>query len=325
MGPATPDISIIVPARDAVRTLPRLLAALPDRAAAPPHEVIVVDNGSLDATAAVAADSPRVDRIVRRPRGEGPARLGTPAPPRRGRRGWRSSMPTAGRRRAGCRPGLRALGEADIVQGAVRPDPAAELGPFARTVSVTGFTGLFESANLFVARWAFERAGGFPAGLEQTLPLPGANAPFGEDVRFGWRAVRAGARPAFCAASVVHHEVQPRTGSAFAAERLRRALFPALVAELPELRGTFLHRRWFLSPRTARFDLALAGLALAAAIPGGPRRRALTGLAAVPYGRELARAGRAAGPAAALWELAADTLGAAALLAGSVRSRTLVL
>jgi GT2 family glycosyltransferase len=325
--PGAPEISVVVPARDAARTLPRLLAALPDPATLPAHEVIVVDNGSLDETAALAAASPRVARTLRRPRGEGPgAARNAGADAARAERlafidadcwpapGWLAA-------------GLHALGHAEIVQGAVRPDPAAEPGPFARTVSVQGYTGLFESANLFVTRWAFERAGGFPAGLEATLPLPGggAGAPFGEDVRFGWRAVRAGARAIFCAEAVVHHEVQPRTGGAFAAERLRRALFPALVAELPELRRAFLHRQWFLSARTAKFDLALAGLALATAVPRGPGRRALAGLATVPYGRELARTGRRWGASVTLWELAADALGAAALLGGSARARTLVL
>jgi glycosyltransferase involved in cell wall biosynthesis len=60
-GDATPEaacgaatVSIVIPARDEERTLPVLLASLRDLDPAP-REVIVVDDGSSDATAAVAA------------------------------------------------------------------------------------------------------------------------------------------------------------------------------------------------------------------------------------------------------------------------------
>ena len=49
----TLSYSVVVPARNAERTLPRALAALAEQAP-PPSEVIVVDDGSTDGTAAVA-------------------------------------------------------------------------------------------------------------------------------------------------------------------------------------------------------------------------------------------------------------------------------
>jgi glycosyltransferase involved in cell wall biosynthesis len=49
------DYSVVIPARDAARTLGRVLAALAEQQPSP-TEVIVVDDGSTDETAAVAAD-----------------------------------------------------------------------------------------------------------------------------------------------------------------------------------------------------------------------------------------------------------------------------
>ena len=46
-------------------------------------------------------------------------------------------------------------------------------------------------------------------------------------------------------------------------ERLRASYFPLIVARVPELRPAFLWRRWFLSSRSAAFDAAMLGLALA--------------------------------------------------------------
>ena len=51
---ATTSVSVIIPARNEERTLPRLLESLADQSLAP-HEVIVVDDSSTDATAEVAA------------------------------------------------------------------------------------------------------------------------------------------------------------------------------------------------------------------------------------------------------------------------------
>jgi 4,4'-diaponeurosporenoate glycosyltransferase len=52
--PLGAPVSVVIPARDEERTLPTVLAGLASQTA-PPHEVIVVDDGSTDTTAAVAA------------------------------------------------------------------------------------------------------------------------------------------------------------------------------------------------------------------------------------------------------------------------------
>jgi glycosyltransferase involved in cell wall biosynthesis len=297
---------VVIPARDAAATIGGTLAAL---VAQQPDEVIVVDDGSRDATAAVAERSPVVTRVVRGA-GAGPgaarnagAALATgdvlafldadcvPQP------GW-------------LRAGVRALSEADLVQGRTTPPPDAPLGPFDRTLWVVAPWGLFETANLFVRRDLFERLGGFEPWLS-----PARGKELAEDVWFGWRAVRAGARTAFCDEALVHHAVFERGPREYVAERLRLRYFPAMAKRMPELRDTFFWRRVFLSPRSAAFDAAVAGLVLAAAA-----RRPWPLALAAPY-VSLARHRPRAWPVDAL----ADAAGLAALLAGSARARSLVL
>jgi hypothetical protein len=312
-----PAVSVIVPARDAAATIGRTLRALECQDGVQSFEVIVVDNGSLDGTAAVAERAGA--RVVRRARGEGPG-----AARNAGAGIARSDFLAF--TDADCDPdpgwlaaGLAALGSAALVQGAVVADPDAELGPFDRTVIVSGATGLFEAANLFVERAVFDRIGGFAAGLE----APG-EAPFGEDALFGWAVRRSGASVDFCREAVVAHAVTRRRASGFVRERTRLDLFPALVARIPELRGELCFAGVFLTPRTAAFDLAVAGVLTAVS------RRWPPGLVlSLPYvalsAREAARWGRRLAPSVAIGTLLADAVGAAALVAGSVRTGNLVL
>ncbi|MHB8692681.1 MAG: glycosyltransferase family 2 protein [Solirubrobacteraceae bacterium] len=309
-----PEVSVVVPVLNAAATIASALRALAEQSDAR-YEVIVVDGGSTDGSlellAAAEAGAGSMFSLLHNP-------LGDPASSRNlGARHARGQVLAF--TDADCEPdagwlaaGLSALGRgAELVQG--RVVPASSPGPFDRTVSVGAEHGLYETANLFLTRDAFERAGGFE-------PLPGLRlAPgthFGEDAWFAWRAKRAGARSTFAADAVVKHAVFERDAAAFIAERRRAAYFPALVAAIPELRSTFLHRRLFLSQASARFDLALAGAVLALVT-----RRAPAALLAAPWLAGLARA--PSGTRGAL--AAADALTAAALLAGSVRHATPVL
>jgi glycosyltransferase involved in cell wall biosynthesis len=316
--PAVPAVSVIVPARDAARTLPDTLAGLAAQDAGGDMEVIVVDDASRDATGALARAAPAVDRVLSGA-GDGPAAARN-----------RGAAVARGRALAfldaDCVPapgwlaaGLTALRDADLVQGAVRPPDGAAPGPFDRTLWVDGEHGLYETANLFATCALFERVGGFESWLR-----PRRGIELGEDILFGWRARRAGARTAFCATALVHHAVHPRGAGAYVAERARLRFFPAIAARVPELRARFFYRRWFLSRRTAAFDLALAALALGAA-----RRRPAALAVAAPYGAQLAhhalRAGPRRAPLVAVADLAADVVGAGALLAGSARARALLL
>jgi Glycosyl transferase family 2 len=339
--------TVIVPARDAAATLPRTLAALADQEGAPSFEVVVADLGSGDGTAAIAERAGArlvggsANTAVSAGSGALLAFCGAdcfPAP------GWLAA-------------GTRALGHADLVQGAVLPDPRTEPGPFDDTRAVTAETGLCDMSSLFTTRELFERIGGFeaadgppraavgPPGAAPAPPgaVPGSPRaavgppaaapapprhppdPFARaDVRFGWRARRAGARTAFCAEALCHRSPAPREPLEYLEEHTLLRHLPAAVAQFPELRETLLHRRVFRSSRSLKLDLALAAIPTAAV-----RRSALPLLAAAPYALELRRHARERGgedwKAVAAVDAAADLLGAAALLHGSVEARTPVL
>lgn len=314
----TPSVSVIVPARDAEGTLGRTLAALAAQELDGAYEVIVVDAGSRDGTAQVARDA------------EGPVRMiaaGPMGPADARNRGVAEALaPALAFTDADCFPapgwlaaGLRALGQASLVQGAVRPDPDADMGPFDRSVGVERAVGLYESANLFVRREAFDRVGGFEEWLWPTIGPPH----MAEDILLGWKVRRAGEPTAFCADALVHHAVFPRGLVGFAGERRRLRYFADIAREVPELRRELFFARAFLSRRTAAFDLAVAGcvaaawtrspLPLAAVLP----YVALTARAARPWGR--------LGPKVALGNALADAVGCYSLVLGSARRRSVVL
>jgi glycosyltransferase involved in cell wall biosynthesis len=315
-----PDVSVIVPARDVGNDLDELLVALGRQRFSGTYEVIVVDNGSRDDTAAHAERVGVVDQVIRRARGEGVGAA-------------RNAGAAAARGEAlaftdaDCRPapdwlaaGMRALEDADLVQGAVRPDPNVPMGPYDRSLGVTADRGLYQTANLLVDSVWFARVGGFRDW--STEGVEGGSRPFGEDVVFAWHARRAGARARFAPDALVHHAVIPGTSREWLGERLRVRHFAALAAWVPELREAFFYRRWFLSSRSAAFDLAIAG-----AVYGIARRRAIPAVAAaVPYARLVVRDARRWGwrraPAIAGVRVVGDALASAALIAGSLRARS---
>lgn len=312
------EVSVIVPARDAAVTLPRALKALASQSFDGGLEVIVVDDGSRDGTPEVVRAAEAEVKLLRQPpKGPGAARnLG--------------ASHAEGSVLAFCdadvfptrdwlRHGVAALRAAPVVQGRVLPDPGAPLGPFDRTIWITGPAALGEAASLFVTREVFARLGGFPDGIR-----PRRGKVLAEDALFAGNARRLRVGMTFCAEALAHHAVFPRSWRGYVSERGRRRFFPAIVRAAPDLRETFLFRRVFLDRRCARFDLALLATAL------GWRARALWPLlGVVPYlrtwwqGATRAPYGQRAPVLTA--DLAADAVGAAALLAGSARHRALVL
>ena len=307
-------LTVVIPARDAEATIGRTVAAAIAQELDGEFEVIVVDDGSRDATGQVARDAGA--RVISNATALGPAdaRNAGVAAAKGSLIAFTDAdcVPAPGWLHAG----VAALEQADLVQGRVEPEPGVPVGPFDHVITVRDETGLYETANLFVRREWFERVGGFRPFID-----PGEGH-FGEDLVFGWAVRRAGGRTAFAADALVHHEVVKRPASAWIAARKRLRLFPAATRTVPELRG-----RWFLgvflSRRTAKFDLALAAL-LAALIT----RRPLLVLFALPYARATLRTDQ--------WQrrwvmeqnaahVAGDLMGLAALIAGSVRNKRVVL
>ncbi len=312
---SAPDVSVVIPARNAASTIEDTLQGLAIQHFGGSFEVIVVDDGSTDTTARAARTSAIVDRVlVLNGVGPGRARNAGAECAAAALIAFLDSdcRPTPGWLAAGC----AALQAADLVMGQTLPRPDQALGAFDRTLRVTGCSPLFESANLFVRRDLFERVGGFESWLG-----PRNGKELGEDVLFGWRARRSGARIAASAEALAHHHVFPRGPVGFAAERWRLRYFPALARRVPELRTAMFYRRYFLSARAARFDAAIVALLLALT----SRRLIITG-AAVPYGRIVCNdLHESNGVTKAGARVVADTTGFVAMLWGSARYRSLLI
>jgi len=309
--------SVIVPARDAESTLPRTLEALAAQDLQQPFEIIVVDDGSSDGTAAAARSAPGPVTVLQQA-ATGPAAARNAGVARSSTRALAFCDADVYPTRSWLREGLAALESADLVQGRVLPDPSAEVGPYDRTLWIEFEVGLYETANLFVTREAFDLAGGFEEWLR-----PEIGKAMAEDVLFGWKARRNGARTTFAPAALAHHHVFARAWRDYAGERRRLRYFPAMAAKVPELREAFFYRRLFLNRRSAALDLAVAGV-LAAALVRSP----LPALAAAPYGSIVARRARGFGRRAigvAAADVAADLVGLAGLVQGSARYRSLLL
>ena len=339
-----PSISVIIPARDAAPTLARTLQALQAQETSEPFEVIVVDDGSRDDTAAIVIRHEPFARLIRSTQSTGPGAA-------RNRGVEAARAPVLAFTDADCYPtpgwlarGLEAIQRADVVQGAVRPDPDTIRTPFDRTLVVARDGGFYQTANLLVRRETFDAVGGF---RDWALERPGRRhwsvdrrrgramrTPIGEDTLFAWAARRLGARSEFAPEVLVHHAVVPGDVRDAMADRWHWTRdMPGLARVVPELRDGTFYRRWFFADWTAKFDLAVAGLAGALLT-----RRGYWLLAVIPYlqrvWREamLFRVGREPRPARvrkavvfALGSPAVDAATLAGLLTGSVAWRSLVL
>jgi glycosyltransferase involved in cell wall biosynthesis len=339
-----PAVSVIIPARDAAPTLARTLEALERQTVGVPFEVIVVDDGSQDATADIVARHDHFVSLVRNTDAEGPGAA-------RNRGVAQACAPVLAFTDADCFPtaqwvrrGLEALESADLVQGRVEPDPSVPRTPFDRSLGVEGDGGYYQTANLFVRREVFDAVGGFRDwALEQpgrrqwssdTRRARATRTPIGEDTQFGWAVRRRGFRTAYAADALVHHAVVPGSLSDAMADRWHWTRdMPGLVRRVPELREQVLYRRLFFDDWSAQFDLAVAGIILAAA-----SRRPRLLLATLPYLRRVAQEshlyrGGADSPLRGLGRAAQHALGApvvnmttlAGFIAGSIAWRSLVL
>src|SRR5205823_9205883 len=131
---ASVQVTVVVPARDAEATLGRALDAIASQRLEEPWETIVVDDGSSDGTVAIAERAPGGVTVLRAD-AAGPA-----AARNRGADAARGDVLAF--TDADCYPepgwlaaGLRALESADLVQGAVEPDPSVRPMPLDRSIA----------------------------------------------------------------------------------------------------------------------------------------------------------------------------------------------
>jgi GT2 family glycosyltransferase len=207
---AAPLASVVVATHNRRDRLAMLFQGLREQTVgADAFEVIVVDDGSSDDTMA----------LLEQERGRGELRLSfhhrpVPGGPASARNmGWQSAssplivftdddvVPTPGWLEA-----ILTVADPDakiLVQGPTRPLPSERhlLGPFSRTVDISGPTPHYETCNIAYPRALLEQLGGF----DENYP-----AAAGEDSDLGWRAVDAGAELRFAPAALTHHAVHAR-------------------------------------------------------------------------------------------------------------------
>ena len=273
-----PQVAVVVATHRRAHLLPRLLVALTTQRDTVPYEVVVVDDASDDDTSqvltALAADAPIPVRLLRLPRNRGPAAARNA--------GWRATSAT---RIAftddDCVPDsgwlaalTAALDRADLVQGRTLPDPQQPVGPFSRTLQVEQEDGLYQTCNVAYRRETLEAAGGFDEAFRN---------PAGEDTDLAWRAIERGARTAFSAAALVHHDVRPSSVRATLRDTPRWGSVVLAVRKHPGLRKQ-VHHRWFWRASHPPAIAAAAGLVALAAGRSARTRAAGTGLL-LPYAR----------------------------------------
>jgi glycosyltransferase involved in cell wall biosynthesis len=320
-------VSVIVPVRDRRDMLGELLAGL-DKQTFRDFEVVVVDDGSRDGADELARASVVAGRPVTVLSNAGQGAL---AARRVGVEHSGGSILAF--TDSDCVPDPAWLahavaameGGAEAVNGYTRP--TRPLKPLERSMA-SGLEGLYPTCNMFYRRSLYERLGGFDstAGSRWRFRLTdnARGTGFGEDTLLGWQAVRAGADVRHVPEAVVEHQVFPPDWSEFLSRLLQIAAFPAMTKEVPELRTTLMRSQVFLG-NYSRLPVYATVLAWAA------RRR---GLALLALGWWVALRLRAlrASPYPTLdllprlpLEMAVDVGTAVALVAGSARTRSLVL
>ena len=317
---AEPAVSVVVAAYNRRDRVAALLASLGEQTLDPgAFEVIVVDDGSADATGALveaeARRSPYALALVERPEQGGPARARND--------GWRrATAPLVAFIDDDCEatpPWLERLLAAAaaapgaIVQGRTRPNPREleAAGPFSVTRDVDGSgPWWFETCNIAYPRELLERLEGF----DESFPEP-----LGEDTDLGWRALAAGARRVFAAEAVVDHAVEDLGRAGHLRRALRGADAVLVFGRHPGLRDQALGGGVVRSQVNLRLLLAVAGIALA-------RRWRPAALLALPYLKLVAGRARSGGdPTLAVHYLAHDLISLATTARGDLRHRVLVI
>jgi glycosyltransferase involved in cell wall biosynthesis len=252
---SAPAVSVVVPTRNRAAYLAVALESLADQQIEAPYEVVVVDDGSTDATRAVAGRAGARYERHERPRGPNAARntgiAATSAPlialvddDVRAPAGWLAALVAAAQRH----DWAEALG-GPIRASLEGPAPGAcgregapittlDLGPADIE------TGFVWSANMAVRRGAVERVGGF----DEDVPI------YGDEEEWLMRLHAAGGRVAYVAAAGLCHRragadarlrslarAEYRRGRAALRSDRRRGASPSLRRELRHLAGAGWH------------------------------------------------------------------------------------
>lgn len=317
-----PDLTVVVATHNRAGYLAGLVDALESQSAGDRFEVVIVDDGSSDDTWAqltsiVASTSLRLQALR-------VAGTGGPSLPRNtGVDVARADLVAI--TDDDCLPQaswvaalLDAATTTGLLRGPVRPVDAPH-GPWDRSIDVAGPTPWFETSNIAFIRSEFAAVGGFP--VDELLPGRAAARGFGEDVLLG-HAIATLTGQHWVPEAMVRHRWLPGDFRGHLAGQWRVVGFPLLVRRLPALRAA-LFGRWFLTPRSAAFDLAIAAVVVGGALSPW----ALTGL--LPWCALAWPDARRRGRGRAPWRLVqlavADAVTFAALVDGSVRARRLVL
>ena len=285
---ARAEVTVVVATCDRSAWVPELLGSLAQQDI--PVEVVLVDDASLDAVALPDTELPVL--LLRTATRSGPSAA-------RNAGALRRRTPVLLLTDDDCLPDpswareLRdALAGRAIVQGRTEPVEVPH-GPWDRSITVTGTTGLWETCNLAVDAVAFDEVGGFAdLGL-----LGSGSRGFGEDAELGALLARRGA--AFAPDAVVRHRWVPADYRDHVRGRARLEGFPGLSrhVELPLVGGVGLSRRSLVT------DLGIVGLAATAATP-------LAAVAAVPWA---VRTWRGSPPIPFAWKTCAPSIGCTTL------------
>ncbi|MEY2452106.1 MAG: hypothetical protein QOD92_1680 [Acidimicrobiaceae bacterium] len=319
-------MSVIVPVRNRRALLARLLEALEAQEFCD-FEVIVVDDGSTDGSGDLAEQAVIAGRDVRLVRSTGSGAVDARLAAVDVAVGEILAFTDSD-----CRPvpawlsrGVAAIDAgADVVNGLTLPDRA--VGPLERSIW-SGEENLYPTCNVLYRREAYDKIGGFDrtAGSRWGFRVGRRARGLGacEDTLLAWQVRRAGVAAHEPEALVLHHVFSADLGE-WISRGVTLGSFPAVIREIPELRDTIVSRGILFRQysRVPFYALVVAGLLR--------RRRASNFFAAlwvVTKARELHRTGVPASrwlptlPAC----LVVDVVNAGALVAGSVRARTLVL
>jgi glycosyltransferase involved in cell wall biosynthesis len=251
-------VSVVIPTYQRTEMLRRGILSLFDQTLAKDqYEVIVVDSSPDDSNekmlAEVSVQAPCRFRFFRKKaEGPGPSRNLGAAKAEGGIIAFMDSdcFASPGWLSAGLAAFSQGVG---IVQGRTLPNPAQKSTGFIQSIHVEKETHLYETANIFYSRKAFEETAGFRADahFNRTKPLGG------EDTELAWIVKRRGWQSRFAEEALVYHEVFQITPFRWIfIDRL--SLFPGLVGSFPELRQ-FMCARYFWDLGQALFTLLLLG------------------------------------------------------------------